>query len=120
MYPQASLDSYPQDTRRAIKERFFALAVGRALQFHRVVDIVSVRKFIGGNENCNPILGGRFSIYKTDGAVVGEDSGRKDKRGFPYKSWRLVDAEKAKDVLKRQHIKPLHATAMNNWLPSEE
>jgi hypothetical protein len=112
-------DSYPIDTQRAIRERFFALAVGRALQFNRVVDVVSVRAFIRGNENCNPVFGGRFSVYKKHGAVEGEDSGRKDKRGFPYKRWRLVDADMAKKVLKMQNIKPMNSNAMRNWVVNE-
>ena len=98
-----------------VKRRFFSLAVGRALQFSRSADIMTVRRFIGGNSNCNAVLGGQFTTYKKAGAVTGEDSGDIDSRGFPYKRWVLTDAGKAKEVLKERHIRPLLPSAMQAW-----
>lgn len=98
-----------------IYDRFFSLAVARSMQLNRSVDIMSVREFIGANKSINHILAGRFTAYKKAGATSGEESGKKDEAGYPYKRWRLVDSGKAKTVLDDQRIRPMRASAMTKW-----
>lgn len=95
--------------------RFFALATARVLQTNRSVDVMSVRDFIGGNAKCNHKLAGRFKKLSEGGAVVGSDSGHKDESGYPYKRWSLSSAERAKDVLKEWHVKPMKADVIEWW-----
>lgn len=103
------------DARQPVMERFWFLAAARQLQANRQADIMSVRSFVGGNSACNAVLGGAFSSLKNGGAVVGEDSGGRDEKGFPYKRWKLADPDKAKDALKARHIRPMRSAAMNAW-----
>ena len=103
------------DARQPAMERFWFLATTRQLQANRQADIMSVRSFVGGNSACNAVLGGAFSSLKNAGAVVGEDSGERDEKGFPYKRWMLADPDKAKDALKARHIRPMRVSAMERW-----
>lgn len=95
--------------------RMFQMAPVRLLQFVREVDVITARQFIGGNSQCNTKLGAVFRWLQEEGAVTGQDSGKKDERGWPYKRWRLSDPEKAKTALKRRFIRPMRASAMGRW-----
>ena len=95
--------------------RFWSLAIARSLQVDRHVDVMSVREFIGGNEKCNHKLAAKFKYLAEGGAVEGVDSGRKDENGFSYKRWNLVDAGKAKDVLRKWHVKPIRPNVIDSW-----
>jgi hypothetical protein len=99
--------------------RFFDLAVARGLQSMRAVDVKSMRSFLGADRRCYAKLGGRFSKYKTDGAVVGEVAGR-DERGFEYKRWHVINPEAAKQTLAYHKIKPLRPEAYQGWTLPED
>lgn len=94
---------------------FFAFAVARSLQVNRSIDVMSVRQFIGGNENCNHKLAAKFKQMADAGAVDGADSGRKDEKGFPYKRWVLTDTEAAKRVLQKWYVKPMRPNVIEAW-----
>lgn len=95
--------------------RTFQLAPARLLQHAREVDVFAVRQFVGGNSECNSRLAGVFRWMKEEGAVEGEDSGKRDERGWSYKTWRLADPEKTKTALKRRFIRPMRPSALSNW-----
>lgn len=101
------------DTQTVIKERFFNLAFARSLQSYRATDIDIMREFLNGNRACDKEF--RPMRYKNVGAIQGEIQG-KDSHGFPFKRWYLSDADKAKGVLKENHIKPFKASAIEYLL----
>lgn len=90
---------------------FFDLAVARILQVDREIDVELFRAAIGGKASCNTKFRGKITPYRKSEAVEGEVAG-KDESGYPYKRWKLIEPELAREILKRRRIRPLKSGAI--------
>jgi len=90
---------------------FFDLAVARILQLDRQIDIELFRTAMAGTASCNTKAAGKITPYRKSAAVSGEIVG-KDARGFPYKRWKLIKPEFAREILKRHKIRPFKLGAI--------
>jgi hypothetical protein len=107
-WPTYSQEPYcfQRSPKDCLLDRFKQLAFYRILQVVRQMDIDILKESVSPTDQLTQSTGGIMGYLNAQGAISGEVKG-KDKRGYAYKTWKLIDANPVQERLKKLRIKPI-------------